>query len=359
MGVVNIAQLQRVNETYQKDFMVLPYALLIPVLQELKISMLEVNNRDIVVVKERKGGLARPYVGTDLRYAAEVMRLKERILQTEMAYAAVKDDITNYKEKKVLFDAAKNKINHKSKEHPMEREIITDQIIIVGEDIVDALFHATRDTSDQTPMGMADGFNTILDKLVVAGDISLAKGNLVECDSLGAPVMSEDNLVGDVNAYVNLRNWLRNIDFKWRNKQVALYIPNDALVNVKDALENKKTSFKDVTFASLLTQLREDCSIPNLQIVSHYALGIGDRLMLTEPGNFDLGMNTFGDAGFVQVRNPYENPNWVQYWMQWEIGMRVKNLHKRGFMMSDGSVTANPLSGDYDNSSGSGTGVGV
>lgn len=354
MGVVNITQLQRVNETYQKDFMVLPYALLIPVLQELKISMLEVNNRDIVVVKERKGGLARPYVGTDLKYAAEVMRLKERILQTEMAYAAVKDDITNYKEKKVLFDAAKNKINHKTKEHPLEREIIADQIITVGEDIVDALFHASRDTSDQTPMGMADGFNTILDKLVLSGDITTGKGNLVECDGLITPV-DED----DISAFTNLRDWLRNIDQKWRNKPVVLYIPNDSLINVKDALENKKKMFKDVTFEAVLTSLREDCAIPNLQIVSHYALGVGDRLILTEPGNFDLGMNTFSDAGFVQVRNPYENPNWVQYWMQWEIGMRVKNLHKRGFMMSDGSVTANPLSGDYDQGSGSGTGVGV
>ena len=354
MGVVNITQLQRVNETYQKDFMVLPYALLIPVLQELKISMLEVNNRDIVVVKERKGGLARPYVGTDLKYAAEVMRLKERILQTEMAYAAVKDDITNYKEKKVLFDAAKNKINHKTKEHPLEREIIADQIITVGEDIVDALFHASRDTSDQTPMGMADGFNTILDKLVLSGDITTAKGNLVECDGLITPV-DED----DISAFTNLRDWLRNIDQKWRNKPVVLYIPNDSLINVKDALENKKKMFKDVTFEAVLTSLREDCAIPNLQIVSHYALGVGDRLILTEPGNFDLGMNTFSDAGFVQVRNPYENPNWVQYWMQWEIGMRVKNLHKRGLMMSDGSVTANPLSGDYDQGSGSGTGVGV
>jgi len=70
---------------------------------------------------------------------------------------------------------------------------------------------------------------------------------------------------------------------------VILYIPYDSLINVKDALENKKTSYKDVTFDSLLTQLREDCGIPNLQMVSHYALGIGDRLILTEPGNLDLG----------------------------------------------------------------------
>jgi hypothetical protein len=129
---------------------------------------------------------------------------------------------------------------------------------------------------------------------------------------------------------------------------VVLYIPFDSLYNVKDALENKKTSYKDVTFAGLLTQLREDCGIPNLQIVSHYALGTGDRLILTEPGNLDLGMNSFSDVGFVQVRNPYEDANDVQFWLQFEIGMRIKQLHKRGFMISDGTVTANPLSGDYE-----------
>jgi len=145
-----------------------------------------------------------------------------------------------------------------------------------------------------------------------------------------------------------MKAWLRNIDHKWRNKQVVAYIPYNVLINVKDALENKKVSYKDVTFASLLTQLREDCGIPNLQIVSHYALGTGERLILTEPGNLDLGMNSFSDAGFVQVRSPYEDANDVQFWMQFDIGMRIKNLHKRGFMISDGLAISNPLSGDYD-----------
>jgi hypothetical protein len=36
--------------------------------------------------------------------------------------------------------------------------------------------------------------------------------------------------------------------------------------------------------------------------------------------------------------------------MQFDIGMRIKKLNKRGFMVSDGTVTANPLSGDYENS---------
>lgn len=348
MTAINVTSLQRANETYQKDFRLLPYALLIPVLQQLRISMLEVDNKDIVIVKERNGGATMPYIAGNVGYKNEIMRLLERELQTYMATTVIKDNITNYRSKKVLFDAAKNKINNKTKEHPLERDIIADQIIITGEDIIDALFHATRNTADRSPMGIMNGYNTIVDSMVVAGEISTAKGNLVNCGSLAAPGNGTDT-----TAFTSLRNWLRNIDPKWREKQVILYIPNNSLINVKDALENKKTSYKDVNFASLLTQLREDCSIPNLQIVSHYCLGTGDRLILTEPGNLDLGMNSFGDSEFVQVRNPYEDANEVQFWLQFEIGARIQKLHKRGFMVSDGTATANPLSGDYSDASGS------
>jgi len=351
MDAVNITGLQRAAQTYQKDFMLLPYALLIPVLQELKISMLEVNNKDIVIVKERAGGAARPYVAGANNYKNEISRLIERELQTYRAVAPIKDNITNYSTKQVLFDASKNKVNNQSKQHPLERDIIADIITTVGEDIIDCLFHAVRNVSDQTPQGMANGFYTIADALIVAGEISTPKGNLVACGDLTAPANATD-----LTAFNSLRDWLRNIDPKWRQKNAVLYIPYSALINVKDSLENKKTSYKDVTFASLLTQLQEDCGIPNLQMVSHYCLGIGDRLMLTEPGNLDLGMNTFGDAGFVQVRSPFEDPNEIQFWNQFEIGMRIKNLNKRGFMMSDGSVTGNELSGDY---TGSGANLGA
>jgi hypothetical protein len=343
MGVVNVTSLQRAAETYQPDFMLLPYTVLIPTLRELLLNMIEVDNKDIVIVKERSGGFAKPYVAGDLNYTAEVSKLTERALQTETAYAAVKDNIKNYKDKRVLYDAAKDKVNNKTKQHPLERDIISDIITTVGEDIIDALFHSTRNLLDKSPMGMADGFNTIIDDFISAGAISLAAGNLVNCGSLAAPQNGTD-----VTAFTSFKNWLRGIDHKWRNKDVVCYIPYDSLINVKDALENKKTSYKDVTFAALLSQLQEDCGIPKLKIVSHYALGTGDRLILTEPGNLDLGMNSFSDAGFVQVRDPYEDPNDVQFWMQFDIGMRIKNLNKRGFMVSDGTVTANALSGDYD-----------
>ena len=346
MALVNVTSLQRAAEKYQKDMILLPYALLIPTLRELKISMLEVDNRDIVIVRNRRGGLAKPYDlgGNNATLEEEISRMQERALDTEFAFCSIKDNIKNYKEKRVLFDASKDKLNNQTKKHPLEQEIISDQVITVGEDIIDSVFHSTRDAEDKTPMGMCDGIFTHMDNLAVAGAISEAKGNLVAipANGLNAPVDETDT-----KAYDTLVVWLRNVDPKWRNKAMALYMTTEVLFNVKDALQNKKRGIRDVTFNDVLTALREDCRLPNLQIVSHYALGTGDRLVLTTPGNFDLGMNTFSDAGFVQVRNPWEDPNFVQFWMQWQMGTRIKNLHKRGFMMSDGSVVSNELSGDY------------
>lgn len=347
-SVVNIASLQLANETYQSDFRVLPYATLIPVLQEMRISMLEVNNKDIVVVQERKGGATRPYKPGTINYVDEITKMTERPLQVHTAVTVIKDNIQNYKEKRVLFDAGKNKINNQTGKHPLEREIISNQIKTTAEDIIDSMFHGTYNVDDQSPMGVVDGYNKIIDDMIVAGEVSNAKGNLVACGDLKAPTSASD-----VSAFINLRNWLRNIDPKAKKEEMMLYIPSNSLINVKDALENKKTSYKDVNFAALLTQLREDCDIPKLQIVSHYCLGIGDRLMLTQPGNFELGMNTVSDLDFVDIRGIFEDRNLVQFWLQYEIGSRIQKLHRSAFMVSDGTVTANPLSGDYRDASAS------
>lgn len=350
---VNILSLNRELENYQKDMIVLPYAILLPVLQDLKISMLgNVVGKDIVIVKERAGSVAAPYTpGQVAAYKNELSRMYERKLEPELCYAAVKDNILNYRKKQVLFDAAKNKVDNKEKKHPLEREIIADSVITVAEDIIDSLFFAQRDTDDPSPMGMVDGIFTLQDALVAAGAVSEAKGNLVACGSLAAPVD------GDTIAYISLRNWLRAIDPKIRNKPVVLKIANNILTNVKDALENKRSGYSDTNFNTLLEALKSDCNIPQLMISSHYCLGTGTRLTLTTPGNEDIGFNTLSDIEFMKIRSPWEDPNMVQFWIQWEMAMRIKNFHKRGFMISDGTTVANELSGDYDAGSGSGSGV--
>ena len=353
-NVVNIESLNRELVNYQKDMIVLPYALLLPVLQDLKVSMLgNVVGKDVVIVKERAGAVSAPYTpGQIAAYKNELMRMYERKLEPELCYAAVKDNILNYRKKHVLFDAAKNKVDNKEKAHPLEREIIADSVVTVSEDIIDALFFAERDSADPSPLGMVDGIYTIQDALVTAGAVTEGKGNLVACGSLAAPANGSD-----ITAYISLRNWLRATDKKIKNKPLILHIANNILTNAKDALENKRSGYSDTNFNVLLDALKSDCSLPNLMISSHYCLGEGTRLSLTEPGNFDIGFNTLSDIDFMKIRTPWEDPNMVQFWIQWEMAMRIKNFHKRGFMISDGTTVGNEMSGDYDAGSGSGSGL--
>ena len=312
-NVVNIESLNRELQTYHRDMIVLPYALLLPTLQDLKISMLgNVVGKDIVIVKERAGGVSAPYTpGQTAAYKNEIARMYERGLQPELCYAAVKDNILNYRKKHVLFDAAKNKVDNKEKKHPLEREIISDSVITVSEDIIDSLYHATRDADDPSPMGMVDGIYTLQDKLVTAGAVSEVKGNLAACGSLAAPVDGDDT-----TAYKSLRDWLRAVDTKIKNKPLILQIANNILTHVKDALENKRSNHSDTTFATVLEYLRSDCNLPKLMISSHYCLGTGTRLTLTTPGNFDIGFSTFSDIDFMKIRTPWEDPNMVQLWVQ-------------------------------------------
>jgi len=53
-------------------------------------------------------------------------------------------------------------------------------------------------------MGMADGFNKIIDDLVTAGEISAPLGNLVACNALTAPASESD-----LTAFNSLKTWLR------------------------------------------------------------------------------------------------------------------------------------------------------
>lgn len=352
--VVNVLSLNRELVNYQKDMIVLPYALLLPVLQDLKLNMLGgVAGKDVVIVKERASKVAAPYTpDMAAAYKNELSRMYERELEVKLCYAAVKDNILNYRDKHVLYDASKNKVDNKQKKHPLEREIISDAVITTAEDIIDSLYFATRDADDPSPMGMVDGIYTLQDNLVTAGAISAAAGNLVACGSLATPSSESD-----ITAYTSLRDWLRNIDPKIRNKAVVLQISNPTLTNVKDALANKRRGYSDTSFEAVLATLRDDCNIPKLMISSHYCLGTGTRLTLTTPGNFDIGFNTLNDIEFMKIRDPWEDPNLLQFWIQWEMGMRVKGFHKRNLMISDGTTVSNELSGDYDAGSGSGSGV--
>lgn len=341
MSVINISGLIEEARTYQPDLRALPYAILMDELNRLGIALKQVANIDVITNIERKGGLLRPYSpGMTVANGTEIAKLAQRELKVETAYLSLKDNIKNYQGAKVLNNPQAGTGINQTKEHPLN-DLVTAQVVRTAtEDVLDALFHAERDTTDLSPLGCFDGYFTIIDDEITAGTIAAANGNLVSTGAINPP--ADEN---DVTAINQLVAFVRSADRMLRRYPSLLYMTEKVYNAAIDALENKY-KYKDVDLKGLQNYINEKAGA-KLTIVVSDALGIGDMIVLTQPGNFDFGMNTFGDFDFVQVRQPYEDPNDIQFWLQADFGTRINSVHKKVFCLNDGTHTAGTFAGDY------------
>lgn len=344
MGQINTTSLTRVAEQYDPVLRKLPFLVLNETLSAMGINLLEVAGKDVMMQFQRKRGIAQPYVVTmspDLTPSTEVGKIVERELETKECFAVLKDHIMNYKGKQILNSLDAQKVNNKLKTHPLEFLIIESKIRTIAEDIIDALFFAERDTTDKSPMGMFDGFFPKLAAEIAAGEISTGKGNMRNTDAIADPADASDT-----DAYDILVDFIRGAHPMLR-KNGVLYLSETALFSAQDALGNLLKYKGMLEFDAFLMHLRGVTHSPNLQIVANGAFGTGSRLMLMKPRNLDLGIGTAGDESFVQIRSPYEDPNILQFWTQWENGTRIQSIHPKEFMCNQRANTSVEMSGDY------------
>jgi len=341
MTAINVASLQRAAEKYNPVLQTLPFMMLQQTLSALQINQMEVAAKDILMQFQRKSGIAKPYsADAAIGYNTELGKITERALEVKTSYAALKEHIAAYKDGKLILNAVEDqKIDNQMKKHPLEVQYIGAKIKTIGEDIVDYLFHGSYSASGTTPADMFDGYNTLIADEVIAGAIAAGKGNLKTTGVLSTPVD------GDTDAWDALVAFIRSAHPLLR-KNAVLYITDGALFACIDALGNKIQYKGVMEFDAFLSHL-QGTTKSKLQIISDPALGTGSRLMLTTPRNLDFGMNTKSDVDFVQVRNPFEDPNIVQFWSQWDAGCRIRSIHEKEFQVNEQTATALPLSGDY------------
>ena len=154
----------------------------------------------------------------------------------------------------------------------------------------------------------------------------------------------EDRIKNITDAFDIILDFYQHAQKMLRQADSRLYLPFD-LGDAYDMAYFNKFKFKptmDNYGRSILEGSGGKCTIVRSAI-----MGTGQRIILTVPGNFDFGMNTLGDEDFVQVRNPYEDPNEIQFWIQGDYGCRIRSYHEKAFLVNDGSPVANALSGDY------------
>lgn len=342
---INVASLQRAAVTYNNVLQTLPFNTLLDACAALGIQLLPVTAKDIKLQFQRRGGTSGPYaasVDPADYYPSEIGKIIERPLEVKPCVNALKDHIMNYKEYNVITNSGEP-VNHQTKKHPLERLILETVVTTQSEDMLMALFAGERDETQRSPIAMFDGIDTIINTDISAGNISTARGNYIELgDSAFAAPVDED----DVTALNNFIKFIRTLNPNLR-KNALLMVPSNVLFNVKDCLGNKKKAFLENQI--FLQYVRDITNSPALQIVSHEAMGTGDRIIATIPKNMDLGLNTQSALQFVTVRDIYEDPNWLQFWSQWEAGFRISSVHQKTFAVSDGTPVADvSLSGDYN-----------
>ena len=337
MSVVDISTLAATAINRQKDFKMLPYEVLANVLGIHGINLLPgVQYKDTITDFLRKQGIMQPYVIGTLNNS-DVGKAQEMTLEVKPAYASVKDNIQNYLTTIIGPDVLLGK--NKTKKHPWEVTMISSIIKTFAEDILDCLFQGERDDSGTTPLDAFDGYDTKIDGFITDGTITGGKNNYRPTGSIIAPTSDTD-----YDAYEALLDFYRGGNAMLRNKESLLYVP----VGIGDAYDDAHfNKFRNKPTTDEYGRVELTGSGGKCKIVRSNIMGTGQRIIQTVPGNFDFGMDSLGDESFVQVRNPFEDPNYVQFWLQAKYGTRIRSIHEKVFQVNEGSAVGVQLSGDY------------
>ena len=336
--VINIDELKRYAKTYDGVLRVLPFFSLQEFAQRMRLNVIEVRDEDVLVNFRRKAGNTGPYkAGASIDYPDEIGKIVEMSLKPELTVSRIKDNIQNYKEKRVISNAGEP-VDHVSKRHPLEKTVIDNMVISHTEDVIFSAFFAERNEEVYSPLTAFTGFFPWIDHFKTTSDISLANRNLVPTGEFGS---------GDgVDDYDRLVQFLRQAHPMLKRGAVLYYSSSVELV-CKEALRKKTSAFKRPTSEEFWEAVKDDAKFPMLQPVTHEAYGTGSALILVKPGMLDLGVNTRRASQFVQVRDIFEDPNDVQFWLQSAYGTRFQDVHRKVFQVNECTNQGVDLAGDY------------
>jgi hypothetical protein len=342
MAVVDIEALTRVAKSYNDQLRALPVMAGMNTAAEFGFNFIEVENEDVEITFERKGGVTRPYQAGTSKKVSELGHFVERSLKPTMSYCSIDDSILNYKEKKVISNAGET-VDSVSKKHPLERKIIENIVASYNEDIALGVFTYAYDATGLVPAKSYDGLYTKLLAHIGAGEVSVAKNNMYNTGAIVAPASATDTTAYDQAvallsaAHPLLRSGVAN----W-------YIGSIPWSYIRAAYKNKVKAFSDPTSEQVMTALKDDASFPLLNRITKPTFGVGDFSFVIKPGLIDLGINTKAAAQFVQVRQIDPDPNIVNFWLQAAFGTRWKSNHAKVFICNDRPLASvSGMAGDY------------
>lgn len=337
-GVLDLEKLKRYAKEYDPVLRTLPYFTFQEFAAAMKLNVIEIENENVIVNARRKAGNTGPYkAGAEINYPNEIGKLVEMSIKPELTVSRLKDNILNYQDKKILSNAGE-RVDHTVKKHPLEKFVVDNHIVSHSEDVTFSAFFAERNDGVFSPMSSFTGFFPWIDHFKANKDITMANHNLVRTGLFAG---------GDgVNDYDRLINFLRAAHPFLRRKAILYYSDEIELI-CKEAYRQKVNAFARPTSEDFWKAVKDDAKFPGLEPITHEAYGTGHALILIRPGMMDFGVNTKKATSFVQIRDIFEDPNEVQFWLQAGYGTRFQDIHSKVFQVNEFTNEGVDLAGDY------------
>lgn len=339
--IVSVDGIKRAAVTYQDVLRLLPYTVFAQVAARSKLVVVEVDDEDIIHNKRRGANVMGPYVpGMEIKNQEDLIRFVSMSLKPELVYCSMVDNINNYSDKKVISNAGEP-VNHKTKKHPLEAMIVKDQVISFLEDVSYSMFFSERDETIASPLTAFNGFFTKINAAVTGGLITAGQGNLKATGALTMPTNDTDTA-----AYSKLVEFIGSAHSALR-RNCELRLSEDVFRAARKAYKNKCKAFQDPTNEQFIAALKSDAFVTNMDLIADETFGTGSKLLLTAPKLLEFGQASNNAGSFVQVRDPFPDPNDVQFWIQTAYDTRINDVHCKVFQTNEQQNTHLDLAGDY------------
>lgn len=348
--LIDVSKLNQALTVYDKALRTLPFATISEVSSKLGLNVMDLQGKHTRINERRRAGGTQSYkIGKEFKELETILGYEPSDIEPKDVVFITHENSQKYDDLELLIVGGQP-VSNITKKHPLEQKVAFNLVKSHAEDVVYEMFTASRDDESTSPSGAFDGFYTKIDKLIIAKEVNAARGNYAVSGTFEMPLDTNDTA-----AYDNLVEWIGGANNYLRSSRYGipqLLCAESVLVAARAALRNKLRLFDYPSMQKLFESIREDAMCPGLEIVSHEALGLGNRLIMQKKGNMDFAFNTQAASRFCQVRDIYTDPNEWQFWLQSGYDTRVNDWHEKVFRTNEQKNTALDLAGDYCNTGG-------
>ena len=265
--------------------------------------------------------LLRPYV-RDWDPAGDKVSLTPRTLRVEIGEIMLEEEPMAYR-KTYLGNIMKKGVN--PKDHPFEKDFLEGIARQAASDFNDiTAFWGVRNSSGTGPADVNDGFFTIIDAEIAAGNISVAKNNMINTAAIDS-----------TNAVSKLKAFYRAacaINPALRGKPVQLLISHEIMDAYNDnyQAENGALPYNTQFEKTFLEGSGNKC-----ELVPMTGMGTTKRIILTVPWNMSVGTDLASDQEKVSITTGI-NPKVVGFYLAAAYGVQIWTLNNVFFTNEPG-----------------------